>query len=160
MKTFINMHLGSKLWKIDSDVSQLRYFEEQLINFVQLKSDDSSLKNCQLSLNKTQNVIREYKDQLQNQQSTVTDTYRYNSLLKKQIISKEQALKECNMKLNDNEIDILVITQKEIIQQQEQNLFSLNNKNKKDDRTSCISFGSSNGVHTVKIPDFAAFPVL
>lgn len=51
------------------------------------------------------------------------------------------------------------MTQKEIIQQ-EQNLLLLKNNNKKDDRTSCISLDSSNGVHTVKILDFAAFAVL
>lgn len=158
LKTIINKQLGSKLLKIDSDVSQLRTFEEQFKNSIQSKSEESSLKNCQLSFSKIQNVIREYKDRLHNQETEITKISTNNFFLNKQIQSKDQELQECKMKLNDNEI--VIKSQEEAIQLHEENLFLLKNEQKKNDRTTCASFGASNGVHTVKIPDFATFDVL
>lgn len=142
--------LRRELTKTDVHISKLQLYEDQLKNnnktlaayAAQIKNKDDTLKNLQ-------NEVQGYKDQLETTKKTIAENTAQISLLTAEIKLKSESLKESQIKLN--EYRNTIIKQNETIQVQVKNEVIPN---------SCISFGDSNSVHNIQIPNFESFSVL
>lgn len=148
LKSFIKEEL--KASQIEQVNKNSQTYEESSI---EVKSMKETLNSCQLNLNKTQNVVSDYKDQLESKNNNIDENTDLISKLKEE-------LKESQLKLNEYQVDLK--NQKEIIEHKEEEILNLNGQIKKNEvkAISCIDYGDSNSVNNIVIPNFKPFPAL